>query len=144
MRVSLSSRRQTRAPPLAPHGRVMTDPNIARPLSELSHVHAGGCQSLNKSTKYDIPPVRHINAVNSVSKKKNKTEKKTLTWSSVSYGTRSVGYIFTQTGGHKTGPAESFVLRAKCSQRRRFIWPHCVCIARLPRPSFLSDALLAH
>lgn len=40
----------------------MIDANNACPLSELSYVHTGGCQSLTKSTKYEILQVRYINS----------------------------------------------------------------------------------
>lgn len=113
----------------------MIDAKNAWPLSELSHVHTGGCQSLTKSTKYEILQVRHINS-HFPQQEKSYTE--------LSYGTQTAGYIFTQTGGHKTSPPESFVLRAKCSQGKRFIWPHYVCMVRLVQPSFLLDTFLAH
>lgn len=52
-------------------------------------------------------------------------------------------HIYTNRD-HKTSPPESFVLRAKCSQGKRFIWLHYVCMVRLVQPSFLLDTFLAH
>lgn len=47
-------------------------------------------------------------------------------------------------GGHKSSSLESFVLKAKSYEGRRFIWLHYVCMVRLTQPSFLSDAFLDH
>lgn len=101
------------------------DTNNVCPLPEPCHMHAGEClsSSLCKNVKYSEWDIKlHF----------------------PSWHTGCGLHTYTNRGGHKSSSLESFVLKAKRYEGRRFIWLHYVCMVRLTQPSFLSDALLNH
>lgn len=96
-------------------------------MSEPSHVHTGGCQSLNTSTSETHKRSRFCQQGG---KKPTEPEFSELRHT-------SVGYIFTQTGGHKSGPAESFCAQGKVLSKKE-IYLASLCLHSKAEAAMIS------